>query len=489
MSFFGMHFFPWRLFWKFFLTLVGLLNFLFVASLGMASYFFDFEFYSPRPALFIVCFLVLSVVSSAWFSYRFVVPLRRLILKALRLASKKYASEFEEEDVLLEGAGEYHELEQALDKIRKKLKKRRVQLSHEREEIQTLMGSMQDAIVSVDLEQKLVFFNSQFAAQFLSSDLIQDRSEGRSISLVDSMRAPAVHELFERALFSGETQSQQIRLATQLDNPQGALGSAGMRDFSLRASPLREEKTRSIYGILAVFHDITELKKAERIRIEFVENASHELRTPLTSVKGFLETLKEDVAEGRLDQLPQFLGIISKNVDRLTELVSDMLTISALESTSPLKLELVNPAVITEDVMARLSNLAAEKNILLKSRYESSEFKADGHKVEQVLLNLVGNAIKYIPEHGMIEVRWDSTLQGEVRLSVSDNGPGIAEEHLSRLFERFYRIDKGRSRDVGGTGLGLSIVKHIMQSHNGSVSVKSEAGQGAEFICVFPSKN
>lgn len=488
MSFFKLHFFPWRLFWKFFLTLVGLLNFLFVASLGMASYFFDFEFYAEKPALFIVCFLALSILSSAWFSYRFVVPLRRLILKALRLASKKYVSEFEEDDVLLEGAGEYQELEHALDKIRKKLKKRRLQLSHEREEIQTLMGSMQDAIVSVDLEQKLVFFNSQFAAQFLSSELVQDRNEGRSISLVDSLRAPAVHEIFERALVSGETQSQQIRLSTNFDNPQGQVGPQGMRDFSLRASPLREEKSRAIYGILAVFHDITELKKAERIRIEFVENASHELRTPLTSVKGFVETLREDVAEGRLEQLPQFLGIISKNVDRLTELVSDMLTISALESTSPLKLELINPAIITEDVMARLSNLAAEKNILLKSHYDCAEFKANGHKVEQVLLNLIGNAIKYIPAHGMIEIRWDLTAYGETRLVVADNGPGIAEEHLSRLFERFYRIDKGRSRDVGGTGLGLSIVKHIMQSHNGSVSVKSEAGIGAEFICIFPAK-
>jgi len=489
MAFWNVQFFPWRLFWKFFLTLVGLLNFLFVASLGMASYFFDFEFYSPRPALFIVYFLVLSVISSAWFSYRFVVPLRRVILKALRLASKKYVNEFEEDDVLLEGAGEYQELEQALDKIRKKLKKRRLQLSHEREEIQTLMSSMQDAIVSVDLEQRLVFFNSQFAAQFLSSQLIQDRNEGRSLTLIDSLREPLVHDLFEKALSTGETQSQQVRLSTQLEGLSATINSAGYRDFSLRASPLREEKSRAIYGILAVFHDITELKKAERIRIEFVENASHELRTPLTSVKGFVETLKEDVAGGRLEQLPQFLNIISKNVDRLTELVADMLTISALESSSPLQMELLNPAVITEDVVARLSNLAAEKNILIKCRYLASEFRADAHKIEQVLFNLIGNAIKYISEQGTIEITWDQPNESELRLVVADNGPGIAEEHLARLFERFYRVDKGRSRDVGGTGLGLSIVKHIMQSHNGTVSVKSETGKGAQFICVFPVKH
>jgi two-component system phosphate regulon sensor histidine kinase PhoR len=256
--------------------------------------------------------------------------------------------------------------------------------------------------------------------------------------------------------------------------------------FSVRVSALREEKTRAIYGALAVFHDITELKKAEQIRIEFVENASHELRTPLTSVKGFVETLREDVSAGRLEQMPQFLTTISKNVDRLTELVNDMLTITTLEGQSPFQMEVVNPAVITEEVVARLSSLALEKKILIKSHFEAPEMRVDTHKLDQILSNLVGNAIKYIPDEGRIDITWIQSSQGEVILSVKDNGPGIAEEHLSRLFERFYRVDKGRSRDIGGTGLGLSIVKHIMQGHGGTISVRSEIGKGAEFICVFP---
>jgi two-component system phosphate regulon sensor histidine kinase PhoR len=482
-----LQYFPWRLFWKFFLTLAGLLNGLFVASLAAASYFFDFSFYTPAPFLFILCFFALSILSSAWFSYRFVLPLRRVIVKALRLASKKYVSEFEEDDVLLEGPEEYQELEHALDKIRKKLKKRRLQLSHEREEIQTLMSSMEDAIVSVDRDQKLVFFNSQFAAQFLSSSMLQNRAEGRPIALIDCLREPQVLELFDHVKNAGESASRQIRLSTQLDSPSTSAGVAALRFYSLRVSPLREENTREIYGLLAVFHDITEMKKAEQIRIEFVENASHELRTPLTSVKGFVETLREDVNAGKLDQAPQFLNIIAKNVDRLTELVNDMMTISALEGASPLRLETINPAMITEDVISRLSSLALEKQILMKSHFNAGNFRADAHKVEQVLFNLLGNAIKYIPEKSRVEVDWSETSSREIRLSIKDNGPGIAEEHLSRLFERFYRIDKGRSRDVGGTGLGLSIVKHIMQSHGGSVSVRSELGAGAEFICLFPT--
>lgn len=478
-------YFPWRLFWKFFFSLVLLLNLLFVAALGIGSYLFDFELSTPAPFLFIACYFLVSLVAAALFAYRFVTPLRGVIIKALRLASKKYVNEFEEEDVLIDEPGEYLELEQALDKIRKKLQKRRLQLSHEREEIQTLMSSMEDAIVSVDLEQKLVFFNSQFAAQFLTSQLIQSKNDGQKIALVDCLREPQVLELFADAIAKGQSKSHQFKLITQLESAVNLGGN--IRYFSIRVSPLREEKSPAIYGALAVFHDITELKKAEQIRIEFVENASHELRTPLTSIKGFVETLKEDVADGRLEQMPQFLAIISRSVDRLTELVNDMLTISTLESSSPLQLEYVDPAAITEDVVARLSGLALEKNILIRSYYNVPDFKGDVHKIEQVLFNLIGNAIKYIPERGVIEVRWEAARENEVQLSVKDNGMGIALEHQARLFERFYRVDKGRSRDIGGTGLGLSIVKHIMQSHGGGVALKSEAGQGAEFICLFPT--
>jgi two-component system phosphate regulon sensor histidine kinase PhoR len=254
----------------------------------------------------------------------------------------------------------------------------------------------------------------------------------------------------------------------------------------VKVSPLREEKGgQKLYGAMALFHDITEIKKAEQIRIEFVENASHELRTPLTSIKGFVDTLKEDVQAGRTDQAGYFLGVISKNVDRLSELVSDMLTLSSLESGAVVKKENIRPIEITQDLMERMSSLASEKQILIQVTNEADGLLADPRKVDQVLSNLVGNAIKYIPAGGRIQIRWEED-ERHVILRVIDNGPGIAEVHLSRLFERFYRIDKGRSRDVGGTGLGLSIVKHIMQSHGGGVQVKSESGHGTEFICLFP---
>lgn len=471
-------FFPWRLFWKFFTTLMFLLNLLFITSLAIASYIIDFHFYSTEPLIVIAIFFVLSAIGSAAFSYRFSSPLKTVILKALRIANKKQVADIDTtEDMLEEEPGEYFELEVALDKIRKKMKKRRIQLAHEREETQALMSSLDDAILTVDPNLRVKFFNSRFANQFLEKPKTEMLARGEPVPLAQIIRVPEILEIFKRTIETSERQSTTLRLHSIIDGEK--------RIFLIKVSPLREDKNFELYGAMALFHDITEVKKADQIRIEFVENASHELRTPLTSIRGFVSTALEDYQAGKTEQLGYFLGVISKSVDRLSELVSDMLTLSALDSGAAVKKESLKPLEMTQEVVEQLSSLASEKNISIRVVNESSEFPADSRKVEQVLNNLIGNAIKYIPVGGKIEVRWEEEMDS-VRLRVIDNGPGIADVHLDRMFERFYRIDKGRSRDVGGSGLGLSIVKHIMQSHGGSVQVKSELGRGSEFICLFP---
>jgi two-component system phosphate regulon sensor histidine kinase PhoR len=471
-------FFPWRLFWKFFTTLFFLSNLIFIISLGFASYLLDFRFDSPAPLIVILIYLVLSALASAAFSYRFASPLKRVILKALRIANKKQVSDFDNmEDVLEEEPGEYFELELALNKIRRKMKKRRIQLAHEREETQALMSSLDDAILTVDTSLKVKFFNSRFANQFLIPTTARLLAEGESVPLAQIFREPEVLDIFQKVVQRIETQTRTLKLSSLIDGER--------RYFAIKVSPLREEKTHQLYGAMALFHDITELKKAVQIRTEFVENASHELRTPLTSIKGFVDTAKEDLQNGRSEQLGYFLNVISKNVDRLSELVGDMLTLSVLDSSTSVKKELVHPDELTQDLVERMASLANEKHIRIQVTNHVDSLLADTGKVEQVLTNLLGNAIKYISNGGVIEIRWEEDSQF-VRLHVIDNGPGIAAVHLGRLFERFYRIDKGRSRDVGGTGLGLSIVKHIMQAHGGSVQVRSEIGRGSEFICLFP---
>lgn len=469
--------FPWLLFLRFFASQVVAFNALMLICLGIDS--------SLRPQAadgtwsIALIFFGASVVVAAVSSYRFTQPLRRALVKALRVVSKKQARaqgypDPEEADLRGNEPGEYSELEAALDRVEKKLKKRKDQLVREREENAAFMSSVQEGLISVNPEQKLLYFNSQFAAQFLDPEQMR----GFAIKLTDVLRVPEILEAFHRVVEQGTTQKVAVRLVTRLDNVP--------RFFSVSLTPLRKEPGRGVYGVIGIFHDITDIKKAEQIRIDFVGNASHELRTPLTSVKGYVDTLKDDVRSGRLEQASDFLDIISRNVDRLTELVNDLLSLSALEHNSELRLEAVHPLALSDQVMKDLAVMASGKNHLIRVTGDVPPFFADARKVEQVLKNLLSNAIKYVPTDGRIHVRWDIGDRREVVLRVSDNGPGIPEEHHARLFERFYRIDKGRTRDAGGTGLGLAIVKHIMQSHGGSVSLKSRLGEGAEFVCVFP---
>lgn len=468
--------FPWTVFIRFFLAQVLAFLLLFVVSMSLffrSAQIEASEFWGP-----FLFFFFGSLVLASFTSWRFTQPIRRALQKALRVSSKKYArisGDLGAAELLEEEPGEYSELVSALDRIDKKLKKRKDQLIREREENAAFMSSVQEGLISVSPEGRLLYFNSQFAALFLPPDVM--RSED-GVRLTDAIRVPEIFESFRQVLRTGITQKTQVRMNTRIDHQP--------RDFAVSMTPLRKENTGEIRGVIGILHDVTDLKKAERIRIEFVGNASHELRTPLTSIKGYLDTLRADFEAGRMDQAGSFLSTISRNVDRLIELVNDLLSLSALDHHAELKLETVNALVLSDHVVKELSRMASDKSQLIRVSGHVEPFVADAAKVEQVLRNLVSNAIKYIPDGQQIQIRWEEGENRQTILRVIDNGPGIPREHHQRLFERFYRIDKGRSRDAGGTGLGLAIVKHIMQSHGGGVSVSSEPGKGSEFVCVFP---
>jgi two-component system phosphate regulon sensor histidine kinase PhoR len=417
-----------------------------------------------------------SLFISIYSSYVFTFPIYKLYLKTLRVSDRKNNPDldFISEDLTEEQMGEFSALEQGLDRLQKKLRKRKDQLFREREEMQAFMSSVQEGLINVSLEEKVIFFNSRFATLFLNSE----KMAMGQLKLTDIFRTPDVYDSFKKVFLTGQTQKSTMKMETVLDHYH--------RNFLVSLTPLRKTKSNEIYGVIGVFHDITDLKKLEQVRIDFVANASHELRSPLTSVKGYVDTLKEDLKNGQLQQASTFLDIISRNVTRLIELVNDLLTLSSLESHGELQLERIVPLQITDLVVSDLSLFAKEKSqvIIIKSGVDS--FFADAQKVEQILKNLIMNAIKYIPHNKKIQVIWEKDVEGNTLLRVIDDGPGIQQEHHDRLFERFYRVDKGRSRDQGGTGLGLAIVKHIMISHNGKVELKSQLGQGSEFICTFP---
>lgn len=243
------------------------------------------------------------------------------------------------------------------------------------------------------------------------------------------------------------------------------------------------------HGTVLVFHDLTRLKKLERTREEFVANVSHELRTPLSLIKGYAETLL-DGAKDNPQVATKFLQTIDRNAERLKLLIEDLLTISSLES-GRIRLELkpVRLPQVVEKVLSDFRARSLTKGIELISQTPHLTVRADSARLEQVLGNLVDNAVKYGRSEGKVIVGARTTDDEDIEIFVRDDGPGIPPEAVERVFERFYRVDKARSREQGGTGLGLSIVKHIIQSHGGRVWAESKLGQGATFFFTLPGNH
>lgn len=370
---------------------------------------------------------------------------------------------------------EKNTLESSLTHMRSNLDQQTAALAKEREEIAMIMGSVSDGILAVDPNGKPLFFNTRFAVLFTDKEFQLSRAH-----LGEIFRTQDVLKSFEQSLKKAVGNEVNIRLHVR--------GDPFPHDFALAVSPLQNNQGE-VYGAVGIFHDVTELKRAEKIRIEFVANVSHELRTPLTAIKGYTDTLSEDFARGDLSEVEKFLKVITRNTQRLMQLIEDLLDLSSLEANEAvdsLEKALINTQELTEKVLLPLEGRRTDKGHSIEVTYNAPQIFADARRLEQVLVNLIENAIKYTPSNGKISVIWESRPQA-IRLRIRDNGPGIPAEHHGRLFERFYRVDQARSRDLGGTGLGLAIVKHIVLLHGGTIWLESAANKGAEFICDFPT--
>lgn len=432
---------------------------------------------SDYDSAFIFFFIGLALVLGVFavvLARHLVFPIGRMIVKTRSVLHPDLQAGKNEErlDPMDEESDSvWSDLESSIEEIRRDLQTKIESLKTEREEQATLMGAISDAILAVDLDEAPLFYNSRFALQFGGQDL----GKNVPMRLWQIFRTPEILMAFHKALKEGRSETVK---ALPFDQP------GGKRFFSLSVSPLRNTR-ESIYGAVGIFHDVTDLKRAEQIRIDFVANVSHELRTPLTAIKGYADTLKLDMDQGRaLD--PEFLQVIVRNTDRLMNLINDLLDLSSLESTDVLQKARLSTQEVTSRVIQQLHGAYQAKRQRVVVSADATTVLADPKRLEQVLVNLLDNANKYTPEEGTITVAW-SSAPTETLLLVSDTGPGIPSEHQPRLFERFYRVDKARSREKGGTGLGLAIVKHILQRHEGSVAVESSPGSGTTFICRFPN--
>ena len=400
--------------------------------------------------------VALATILAAFLAHRGAARLERIVVFANRIAAGDFSARVEE-GPLDEISGVAH----ALDATAGRLEASFRALETKQRELTALLDSMQEAVIAVDAASRISWSNSVMQR-------IAPGAMRQGQALVHAVRDPEVLACVETALNDREPRSGR------------ATSVAPTRVFEVNAAPTPDG------GAVAVLHDVTEIERAEKTRRDFIANVSHELRTPLTSISGYVETLLEDTLE-----IPaparEFLATILKNANRMTRLTEDLLALASVESGDyKVKLRPVSASTLVQDAIESLTGMVLDSDVTLESAGATdAQVLADEDALTQVFGNLIENAMKY-GKGGKRVLVGARELDGCVEFSVQDFGPGIGSEHLGRIFERFYRVDKARSRESGGTGLGLAIAKHIVLAHGGAIRAESELGSGATFLFTLP---
>jgi two-component system phosphate regulon sensor histidine kinase PhoR len=365
------------------------------------------------------------------------------------------------------GHDDLAELGHELDRLAGSLARTLGELRAERDLQRRILEAMQEGVAVVDRDGRIVLVNPALRSMLLVG------ADAVGKLLIETVRHAQLEDLLDAARDGSDNTPLEIELP----------GLKPRRILAHAAQLSGDDE-----GLLVVFVDVTELRRLESLRRDFVANASHELRTPIAAVRSATETLRGGALD-EPDAAIRFVDIIERNAQRLQTLLEDMLELSKLESNEfKLKRERVELASVVPIVLALFRERAEKKGVRLAAELprEPMAVVGDARALEHVLSNLVDNAIKYCPQGARIVVRAASAGE-RVKLVVVDDGPGIAPEHLPRVFERFYRVDAGRSRELGGTGLGLSIVKHMVEAMRGRVAVESQVGRGATFTVSLPN--
>jgi len=372
-------------------------------------------------------------------------------------------------------------LEHNLNEMSRSIQEKIKDILGEKEKVDSILRCMTEGVLVVDNQGRLVLLNQNAQKMFS----LPSTRDVRGASLMEISRHPEMKRLLEQVLAS-DVSKEPLTQEICLDEG---------RWFRVSAVDLRGADEKPL-GYVLVFHDVTELKRLETVRSDFVANVSHELRTPLTAIRGYAETLLQSPPADPKDA-EHFLGIIHRHSERLGRLIDDLLTLSDLESGKILiTKERLRPTELIARVIEIFQDQARRKNIALSRNIQPGlpSIVGDLDRLEQVLINLIDNAIKYTPAGGEVQVSASLSVSTNhhpavVEIAVSDTGSGIPEKDLPRLTERFYRVDKARSRELGGTGLGLAIVKHIVQAHQGQLRIESRIQKGTTVRVFLPAED
>jgi two-component system phosphate regulon sensor histidine kinase PhoR len=364
------------------------------------------------------------------------------------------------------GDDDLGELERSLSRMAPKIQEKLRDLGVELARRETILGSMTEAVLAVDAKLNISFCNNSFIRA------VGDHGISEGVPLIKVLRDPGLLQLLKRVIQSGEAVQQRLNLSSQ------------DRAFAVYAAPLDANASR---GALAILHDVTPIERLERTKRDFVANVSHEFRTPLATIAGYAETLLNGGLEDQ-ENRRRFVEVIQANSVRLNNIATDLITLSELESgqlhaePAPISVaEVIHSAISAIEPVARLNQVLIEAE-------PGSGLEVMGHRIrfEQALLNLLDNAVKFNKPGGRVDIKAVVSSNDQVEIGIADTGMGIAAEDLSRIFERFYRVDKARSRHIGGTGLGLSIVRHAIEQMQGAVKVESQLGKGSCFTINLP---
>jgi two-component system phosphate regulon sensor histidine kinase PhoR len=372
--------------------------------------------------------------------------------------------------VTVRSGDELADLGRMLNRMAADFETKMSEISEDRVRLQAILSSMVEGVLVLDRENKILLMNAAAERMF---QLESPTAIGRP--LIEVFRHHPLHQLVQKMREREADQSDEMVVFMPEE-----------RAFTVQASIAR---TGGVAAVL-VFHDVTKLKRLERVRKDFVANVSHELRTPLTSIKGYIEALI-DGAKDDPQKCAEFLRIIEKHTDQLNALLSDLLQLSTIESG---QYQWRRGSVSVSDLIEKAIHLlrpSAEKKgqaISVAAAEGIVPVTGDAGKLTEVFINLLDNAIKYTPEGGKIAIEAEA-VENHVEIRISDTGIGILSKEIPRIFERFYRVDRARSREIGGTGLGLSIVKHIVEAHGGKVAVESLIGKGSRFVVTLPKES
>lgn len=409
--------------------------------------------------------IAVAIFISFLFSKWFLNPVKELIDSVDEMSNGNY-----DRKVYIESNDEFGKLAKAFNSMSRELKYTMMELKDKNIKLESILNSMKNGIIAIDMNSNIIMSNC-LSCKLLDIDIAY--IVGRPF--YEIIRNRNIFEIIEKSLNYSEQIVKEINYNNSCE-----------KILRISSNSIISEDSKKSRGIVLVIEDITQIRKLENMRSDFVSNVTHELKTPLTSIKGFVDTLKDGAVEN-LNTAQRFLDIISIEVERLYNLIQEILSLSEIESKDrDTNISKVSIYDILDTVQKILCPLASQKGIELQFSVESEilNLMCNRQRITQMIINIVDNAIKYT-EVGNVYVEFKNESNC-LNILVKDTGIGIPKKNLDRIFERFYRVDKGRSRKIGGTGLGLSIVKHIVILYKGSIEVKSELGKGTVFKIELP---